>query len=285
LFGRIIMLRDTQGRRLVLNGGEIYLEESGSGPVCVVFESGNGAGRTLWDPVVPLLSGIARTVAYDRAGRGRSPLADPPQSLDDMAATLAALVRALAPGRLILVGHSMGGLIARRAAGELVPGPAGLVLVDPTPEAAPIYDDWAAAAASTDRILAAHQAAARCRPLIRRLTRSYGRMFSPATYETMLAEDFTPAGAAQTRRETKAFAAGVREFRTRPPQVPPGGVIVISAARASRLQARNHATVREYQRRWAGQAGAQFEDADSGHIVPAEQPGQVAAAVRRLAGV
>jgi pimeloyl-ACP methyl ester carboxylesterase len=281
-------MRDRQGRRLVVNGCEIYFEESGSGAACVVFESGNGAGRTLWDPVVPLLSGVARTVAYDRAGRGRSPQVGPPQSLDDMAATLAALVRALAPGRLILVGHSMGGLIARRAAGELAPGPArlaGLVLVDPTPEAAPIYDDWTAAAASTDRILAAHQAAARCRPLIRRLTRSYGRMFPPATYESMLAEEFTPAGAAQTRRETKAFAAGVREFRTRPPQVPPGGVIVISATRASRLQARNHATIREYQRRWAGQVGAQFEDADSGHIVPAEQPGQVAAAVRRLAGV
>jgi pimeloyl-ACP methyl ester carboxylesterase len=275
-------MRDTQGRAVVVNGCEIYLEESGSGETSVVFESGNGAGRTLWDPVVPLLSDVARTVAYDRAGRGRSPRVDPPQSLEDMAATLAALVKALAPGRLILVGHSMGGLIVRRAAVEFPS--AGLVLVDPTPEAAPLYDDWTAAAASTDRILAAHQAAAHCRPLIRRLTRSYGRMFSPGTYEAMLAEDFTPAGAAQTRRETKAFAAGVREFRTRPPQPPQGGVIVISAARASRLQARNHATVREYQRRYAGQAGAQFEDADSAHIVPAEQPGQVAAAVRRLAG-
>jgi pimeloyl-ACP methyl ester carboxylesterase len=277
-------MRDTPGRRLMVNGCEIYLEESGSGATCVVFESGNGAGRTLWDPVVPLLSDVARTVAYDRAGRGRSPRVDPPQSLDDMAATLAALVKALAPGRLILVGHSMGGLIVRRAAEELIPGPAGLVLVDPTPEAAPLYDDWTAAAASTDRILAVHQAAAHCRPLIRRLTRSYGRRFSPGTYESMLAEDFTPAGAAQTRRETKAFAAGVREFRTRPPQPPQGGVIVISATRASRLQARNHATIREYQRRYAEQAGAQFEDADSEHIVPAEQPEQVAAAVRRLAG-
>jgi pimeloyl-ACP methyl ester carboxylesterase len=61
-----------------------------------VFESRNGAGRTLRDPVAPLLAGIARTVAYDRAGRGRSSRAEPPQSLDDMAATLVALVGALA---------------------------------------------------------------------------------------------------------------------------------------------------------------------------------------------
>jgi pimeloyl-ACP methyl ester carboxylesterase len=276
-------MRDVPGRRLTVRGSEIYVEESGSGDTCAVFESGSGAGRTLWDPVAPLLADVARTVAYDRAGRGRSSRAEPPQSLDDMAATLVALVEALAPSRVILAGHSMGGLIVRRAAEKLIPRPAGLVLVDPTPDAAPFYEDWAATASKTDRILAVEQAAARCRPLMRMLTRSYGRMFSPDTYDTMLAEDFTPAGVAQTRRELKAFAAAAREFRSRPPQPPECDVIVIAATRASRLQARNHGTIREYQRRYAAQAGGQFEDADSEHIVPAEQPGQVAAAIRRLA--
>jgi pimeloyl-ACP methyl ester carboxylesterase len=277
------MMRDVPGRRLLVCGSGIYLEESGSGDTCVVFESGNGGGRTLWDPVVPLLRDIARTVAYDRAGRGRSSQAEPPQSIDDMAATLVALVEELAPSRVILAGHSMGGLIVRRAAEKLSPRPAGLVLVDPTPDAAPFYDDWAATASKTDRILAVQQAAARCRPLMRMLTQSYGRMFPADTYDTMLAEDFTPAGIAQTRRELKAFATGVREFRSRPPQPPECDVIVISATRANRLQARHHDTIREYQRRYAEQAGGQFEDADSEHIVPAEQPGLVAAAVRRLA--
>jgi hypothetical protein len=119
---------------------------------------------------------------------------------------------------------------------------------------------------------------------MRALTRSYGRMFSPDTYDAMLAEDFTPAGLAQTRRELEAFATGVAEFRGRPPQPPECAVTVISATRANRLQARNHETIREYQRRYAEQAGWQFEDADSGHIVPAGQPGQVAAAIRRLVG-
>ena len=99
----------------------------------------------------------------------------------------------------------------------------------------------------------------------------------------MLAEDFTPAGIAQTRRELKAFATGVREFRSRPPQPPQCDVIVISATRANRFQGRHLNTIREYQRRYAEQVGGQFEDADSEHIVPAEQPGQVAAAIRRLA--
>jgi pimeloyl-ACP methyl ester carboxylesterase len=276
------MMRDVPGRRLLVNGDEIYLEESGSGDTCVLFESGNGAGRTLWDPVVPLLRDVAHTVVYDRAGSGRSSRPEPAQSIDDMAATLAGLVKALAPSRLILVGHSMGGLIVRRAIGQFSPGPSGLVLVDPTPDAAPFYDDWTATATKTDRILAAEQAAARWRPLMRMLTRPYGRMFPAGTYETMLTEAFTPAGIGQTRRELKAFAAGVVEFRSRPAQPPECDVIVISATRANRLQARNLETIREYQRRYAAQVGGQFEDADSEHIVPAEQPRQVAAAVRRL---
>jgi pimeloyl-ACP methyl ester carboxylesterase len=278
-----VIMRDVPGRWLTVRGDEIYLEESGSADPLVVFESGNGGGRTLWDPVVPLLADVARTVAYDRAGRGRSSRPEPPQSLDEMAATLAALVEQLAPDRVILVGHSMGGLIVRRAAEKLSPRPSGLVLVDPTPEAAPFYGDWGATADKIDRILALQQAAARCRPLMRLLTRSYGRKFSPDTYESVLAEDFIPAGIAQTRRELQAFATGVREFRDHPPQPPECDVVVISATRASRLQSRNLGVIRQYQRQYAEQAGWQFEDTDADHIVPAEQPGQVASAVRRLA--
>lgn len=273
-------MRDVPGRRMILSGTAIYLEESGAGDACVVFESGSGAGRTLWDRVVPLLGDIARTVTYDRAGRGRSGRTDTPQSIDAMAGTLVELVETLAPERLILVGHSMGGLITRRAAETL--SPAGLVLIDPTPEDAPNYDDWAATAAKTDRILAVQQVLSRCRPLMRMLTRSYGRKFDADTYAVMLAEDFTPAGLAQTRREIAAVAAAISEFRCRPPQPPNSGVVVISALHAARYQSRNLGVIRQYQRRYSERVGAQFEDAVSEHIIPAEQPAQVAAAVRRL---
>ncbi|WP_433628582.1 alpha/beta fold hydrolase [Nocardia sp. CA-120079] len=169
-------------------------------------------GPTLHNPNTltadgPEIGDIAHTVAYDRAGRGRSASAAEPQNNDDMAATLVALVQALTPGRVILVGHSMGGLIVRRAAETL--SPAGLVLLDPTPEA-------------------------------------------------------------------------IDEFRRRPPEPPKSGVIVISAIHAARYQARNLDLMREYQHRYAEQVGGQYEDAASEHIIPAERPEQVAAAVRRL---
>ncbi|MFI7189250.1 alpha/beta fold hydrolase [Nocardia nova] len=277
-------MRNVPGERMTVRGIEIYVEQGGAGETCVLFESGAGAGRTLWDPVVSRLGDVVRTVTYDRAGRGRSARVRPPQSIDEMAATLAALVEALAPRRLILAGHSMGGLIVRRAAENLVPQPIGMVLVDPTPEAAPFYADWAATAAKTDRVLAVQQSLARVRPVMRVLTASYGRMFPADTYETMLREDFTPAGIACTRAEFDAFAAGIGPFRDNPPQPPRGEVVLISARRANRLHARHHDTIREYQRRFADQVSGRFEDADSEHIVPAECPDQVAAAVLRMAG-
>ncbi|WP_433723695.1 alpha/beta fold hydrolase [Nocardia sp. CA-129566] len=273
-------MRNVAGRRMMLNGTEIYVEESGTGETWVVFESGGGASRTLWDRVVPLLGDIAHTVAYDRAGRGRSGRPAEPQTIDDMAATLVALVQAVATGQVILVGHSMGGLIVRRAAETL--SPAGLVLIDPTPEAAPNYDNWEPTAKKTDRILAAQQALSHVPPLMRILTSSYGRKFPADSYATMLAEDFTPAGLTTTRHEIAAVAAAIDEFRRRPPEPPKSGVIVISAMHAARYQARNLDLMREYQRRYAEQVGAQYEDAVSEHIIPAEQPEQVADAIRRL---
>ncbi|MGW5514954.1 alpha/beta fold hydrolase [Nocardia africana] len=277
-------MRTVPGERMTVRGIELYVERAGAGETCVLFESGAGAGRTLWDPVVSRLGDAVRTVTYDRAGRGRSARVRPPQSLEEMAATLAALIEALAPRRLILVGHSMGGLLVRRAAEHLVPQPIGVVLVDPTPEAAPFYADWAATAAKTDRVLAVQQSLARWRPVMRVLTGSYGRMFPADTYETMLREDFTPAGIACTRSEFDAFATGIGAFRDHPPQPPRAEIVVISALRANRLHARRHDTIREYQRRFADRVNGRFEDADSEHIVPAECPDQVAAAVLRMAG-
>ncbi|WP_157104102.1 hypothetical protein [Nocardia kruczakiae] len=46
----------------------------------------------------------------------------------------------------------------------------------------------------------------------------------------------------------------------------------------------HHDTIREYQRRFADRVNGRFEDADCEHIVPAECPDRVAAAVLRMAG-
>jgi pimeloyl-ACP methyl ester carboxylesterase len=72
-------MRDVPGRQVPVNGRTVYTEESGQGLHQVVFEAGGGCGRTCWGPVLPLLAGAARLVAYDRAGRAQRPRRPPAQ--------------------------------------------------------------------------------------------------------------------------------------------------------------------------------------------------------------
>lgn len=134
-------MRQAKGRAVAVNGRSVYVEESGHGTDWVVLEAGSGQGRTCWDAVVPLLD-RARLVAYDRTGFGRSGRPRERLGIDDMAADLVALIEAVLPAAapLVLVAHSMGGLVARRAVERLGSRLGGLLLVDPTPESAPVYD-------------------------------------------------------------------------------------------------------------------------------------------------
>jgi pimeloyl-ACP methyl ester carboxylesterase len=283
-----------------VNGREVYVEESGQGRDWVVFEAGGGCGRTCWDPVLPLLADKARLVAYDRAGRALSgPAAGPGSGLtagpgsgpparrlgvDDMAADLVAMTEAVVPGEFVLVAHSMGGLVARRAAESLGSRLRGLLLVDPTPETAPVYDTWDRTARKVDRNLAVTQALFGFRPLARLFTGSIRRLFPRDTYEAMLAEDFTPVGVTQTRAEIHMVADAIPRFRAQPPQLPKCPVIVLSAARASGRK-RHHAALCEHQRRYAESlADGQFEIAESAHLIMAEQPRLVADKACQLLG-
>ncbi|WP_055479227.1 alpha/beta fold hydrolase [Sphaerimonospora mesophila] len=276
-------MRETPGRTVPVNGRRVYVEESGQGSDWVVFEAGQGCGRTCWDPVLPLLADRARLVAYDRAGFGRSGRTAAQLSIDDMAADLVSMVEEVVPGRFVLVAHSMGGLVARRAAESLASRLRGLLLVDPTPETAPVYDTWDQTVRKLDRVLALAQPLTGIRPMARLFTRNVRHLFPADTYATMLAEDFTPAGISQTRKEMKAVVAAIPEFRHRPPRSPECPTILLSAARPAKGRERQHAGIREHQRRLADSLpDGRFEEVDSAHFIQAEKPRLVADRTRRL---
>ncbi|MEV4019156.1 alpha/beta hydrolase [Nonomuraea angiospora] len=276
-------MRDVPGQAVPVNGRRVYVEESGQGPDWVVFEAGGGCGRTCWDPVLPLLAGTARLVTYDRAGRALSGRVTRQLSIDDMAADLIAMTEAVVPGEFVLVAHSMGGLVARRAAERLGPRLRGLLLADVLPETSPVYDTWDQTAKKVDRMLAVTQTLSRFTPLARLFTGNVRRLFSADTYQTMLAEDFTPAGTSQTRKEFQAVAAAIPQFRAQPPQLPQCPTIVLSVTRAERGRERQHAATREHQRRYAETLpDGRHEDVASGHFVQAEQPRLIADRARQL---
>ncbi|MER7581471.1 alpha/beta hydrolase [Kitasatospora sp. NPDC097691] len=116
--------------------------EAGQGTgVPVVLIAGCGTPSLTWTPVLPELARHGRVVAYDRAGLGAS---DPCRgsgragvvtpTLDGQLADLAALVRHLDAGPVVLVGHSWGGQLAQLLAWQQPELVAGLVLVDPAHE-------------------------------------------------------------------------------------------------------------------------------------------------------
>jgi pimeloyl-ACP methyl ester carboxylesterase len=276
-------MRDAPGQQVPVNGRTVYVEESGQGRDWVVFEAGGGCGRTCWDPVLPPLAGKARLVAYDRAGRARSGPTTQQLSVDDLAADLIAMTEAVVPDEFVLVAHSMGGLVARRAAERLGSRLRGLLLVDPTPETAPVYDTWDQTTKKIDRMLAVTQTLSRFRPLARLFSGNVRPLFSADTYEAMLAENFTPAGTSQTRKEMQAVAAAIPRFRAQPPQLPKCPTIVLSASRAAKGRERQNAAIREHQRRYAETLPeGRYEAVDSAHFIQAEQPHLVADRIGRL---
>lgn len=276
-------MRNMPGQWMTVNGRAVYVELSGHGADWVVFEAGGGCGRTCWDAVLPPLADKARLLAYDRAGRGLSGCKVRQQSIDDMAADLVAMTERIVPGEFVLVAHSMGGLVARRAAGHLGSRLRGLLLIDALPESAPAYDTWDETTKRIDRMLALMQPLSYFRPLARLLSSHVRSLFSADTYQAMLTEDFTPSGVSQTRVEMQAVAAAIPQFRSHPPQLPKCPTIVLSAARAAQGRERQHAAICEHQHRYADSLpNGSYESVDSAHFIQAEQPQLIAARIQQL---
>ena len=257
-----------------MNGRSVHLEESGEGSDFVVFEAGSGQGRTAWDPVLPLLAHRARLVVYDRAGFGRSGRIKEQLGIDEMASDLVGMIEAAVPtpARLVLVGHSMGGLVARRAAERLGSRLSGLVLVDPTPESAPIYDHFDRTARTVNVSLLVGQALVAPPPMAWLSSGKVRRIYPRDTYKAMLTEDFTPSGMAQTRKEFRAVAEAIHQFRADPPAPPTCPTVLLSPTRPLR-RGENRQLISEYQQRYVDTlTDGRFQSVESRHFIQAEQP-------------
>ncbi|MGR7023690.1 alpha/beta hydrolase [Geodermatophilus sp. URMC 62] len=100
----------------------------------VVVVVGAGDVQASWTAVAHRLAADTQVVTYDRAGLGGSE-AGPAPTADRYVAELQAVLDACLPeGRYVLVGHSLGGFIARLHAQQHSERLAGLVQVDATPD-------------------------------------------------------------------------------------------------------------------------------------------------------
>ena len=120
-----------RGRYLAAGARKLHFYEQGSGPA-VILESGIVASSLSWVLTQPRIAQFARVIAYDRAGLGWSSASRSPLTLEEILSDLTLLIENLEVGsRVILVGHSFGGLIVRAFSSVHPDRVAGLVLVDP----------------------------------------------------------------------------------------------------------------------------------------------------------
>jgi pimeloyl-ACP methyl ester carboxylesterase len=98
-----------------VNGLEMYYEVHGTGPPLVLLHGGAGAAE-MFDGVLPVLSEGRQVIAAELQAHGHTADIDRPLRYELMADDVAELIRHLRLGKVDVVGYSLGGGVALRAA-------------------------------------------------------------------------------------------------------------------------------------------------------------------------
>jgi pimeloyl-ACP methyl ester carboxylesterase len=124
-------------------GGPVhYLDFGGpaDGPV-IVGVHGLGGAAVNWMAVAPLLTGGARLLAPDLAGHGLTRAGIRGTGVAANRMLLHRFIASVPPGPVLLMGNSMGGMIALLEAATAPAGVTGLILVDPALPVVPARPD------------------------------------------------------------------------------------------------------------------------------------------------
>jgi len=124
------------GQMVPVGNHTLHVVASGRGATGVLLISGAGEGLQGWEKLQSRLSESTRVVSYDRPGFGWSPPREGDLTLDAAVEDVEGLLAApdLFDGPPILIGHSLGGQIARHFAYAHPNAVAGLILLDAPPD-------------------------------------------------------------------------------------------------------------------------------------------------------
>lgn len=130
----------SQGQPLAMAYMDIAPTAAPNGKTAVLFHGKNFCGATWEGVIAPLAKAGYRVVAPDQIGFCRSTKpATYQMSFHQLAANTHALLRSIGVTRPILIGHSMGGMLATRYALSFPADTAALVLINPIG-----LEDWSA---------------------------------------------------------------------------------------------------------------------------------------------
>lgn len=103
----------------------------------IIFESGLGDGADVWNQkgLATEISVSSDILLYDRAGYAKSPKADLPRNIQVLANELDSVITKMSENRkVVLVAHSLGGMIIRDYTIKRPGKVAGLLFIDPSHE-------------------------------------------------------------------------------------------------------------------------------------------------------
>ncbi|EAU41102.1 beta-ketoadipate enol-lactone hydrolase protein [Fulvimarina pelagi HTCC2506] len=86
---------------------------AGSGAPAIVFSNSLGTDFRIWDDVVAALAGRYTILRYDSRGHGLTDIGETPYSMSGLSTDLAALMDAFGISDAVVVGLSVGGMIAQ----------------------------------------------------------------------------------------------------------------------------------------------------------------------------
>ena len=134
---------------IILDGRTVFAATGGQNfdpdRPAVVFLHGAGMDHTVWALQTRWFAHHGRSVlALDQPGHGRSP-GPALRSIEEMAELTRSVIASVGAQRVVLVGHSMGALVALEAAARLGAVASGLALLGATPQM-PVHPELLAAA-------------------------------------------------------------------------------------------------------------------------------------------
>ena len=119
-----------------------FYVEKGQGETAVFLLHGVGGGHRAFDATVPVLVKAGyRTIVWDTPGYGKSAPLEP-VTMAGFADSLQQLIHHVKARRSVVIGHSMGGMIAQEASARLASGIDGLILFATSPAFGKPGGDW-----------------------------------------------------------------------------------------------------------------------------------------------
>ena len=119
-----------------------HFTEQGIGDTAVFLLHGVGGGHAAWAQTTPVLAREGfRCIAWDAPGYGASTLVNP-YTTGELAKAVLALIAHVGARRSVILGHSMGGMIAQEAAALGPTGIHGLILFATSPAFGKPGGEW-----------------------------------------------------------------------------------------------------------------------------------------------